>query len=159
MKAVTIKKIKDELKHRTTSELMELCLHLSKFKKENKELLTYLLFEVENEERFIETVKEEMDELFDEINTKNYYYIRKSARKILSGTKKNIRYSKKKETEVQLLLHFCKKLKELKPSISRSTQLQNVFNRQLIMAENALNKLHEDLQFDYQFELDIIKNN
>ena len=43
MKAVTVKKIKDELSHRSANDLMELCLHLSKFKKENKELLTYLL--------------------------------------------------------------------------------------------------------------------
>lgn len=158
MKAVTVKKIKDELKHKTINELLELCLHLSKFKKENKELLTYLLFEAENEERFIETIKEEMDELFEEINTKSYYYIRKSVRKILSLTKKHIRYSKKKETEVQLLLHFCEKLKNLKPSISRSVQLKNVFDRQLIMVEKALKTLHEDLQFDYQFELDNLKS-
>ena len=50
MKAVTVKKIKDELTHKTASELMEICLQLSKFKKENKELLTYLLFESHDEE-------------------------------------------------------------------------------------------------------------
>ena len=42
MKAVTIKQLKDELAHKSASELKELCLHLSRFKKENKELLTYL---------------------------------------------------------------------------------------------------------------------
>ena len=99
-----------------------------------------------------------MDVLFEDINTKNYYYIRKSVRKILATTKKHIRYSKKKETEVQLLLYFCKKLKEMKPSMTRSAQLRNVYERQLIMAENAMKKLHEDLQFDYQFELDTLKN-
>ncbi len=46
MKAVTIKKIKDELSDKSASELMDICLHLSKFKKENKELLTYLLFDL-----------------------------------------------------------------------------------------------------------------
>mgnify|MGYP000642523159 CR=1 FL=1 len=50
MKAVTIKQLKDELSHKTANELKELCLHLARFKKENKELLTYLLFESHDEE-------------------------------------------------------------------------------------------------------------
>lgn len=36
MKAVTIKQLKDELSHKSSSELMELCLQLSRFKKENQ---------------------------------------------------------------------------------------------------------------------------
>ena len=34
MKAVTVKTIKDELSYKDSKELMELCLRLSKFKKE-----------------------------------------------------------------------------------------------------------------------------
>ena len=116
MKAVTVKKLKDELTHQSSTDLINLCLQLSKFKKENKELLTYLLFESHNEEGYIESVKEQVDELFEGINIKSYFYIRKSVRKILTLTKKYIRYSKKKETEVELLLHFCFRLKEFKPS-------------------------------------------
>jgi vacuolar-type H+-ATPase catalytic subunit A/Vma1 len=153
MKAVTVKKIKDELSHRSANDLMELCLHLSKFKKENKELLTYLLFESHNEEGYIESVKEQMDDLFAQINTKSYFYIRKSVRKILTLTKKFIRYSKKKETEVELLLYFCTKLKGFKPSISRSPRLTNTFERQILLIKKAITSLHEDLQYDYQLEL------
>ena len=153
MKAVTVKKIKDELSHRSANDLMELCLHLSKFKKENKELLTYLLFESHNEEAYIESVKEQIDDLFAQINTKSYFYIRKSVRKILTLTKKFIRYSKKKETEVELLLYFCVKLKDFKPSISRSPRLTNTFERQILLIKKAIISLHEDLQYDYQLEL------
>ena len=92
MKAVTVKQIKDELKHRSQSELMELSLKLARFKKENKELLTYLLFEAHDEESYIQSVKGLVDDLFDQINTKSFFYIRKSVRKILSLTKKYIRY-------------------------------------------------------------------
>ncbi|MBU3012135.1 hypothetical protein KO506_12030 [Polaribacter vadi] len=154
MKAVTIKQLKDELSHKSADELKELCLHLSRFKKENKELLTYLLFESHNEEGYIQSIKDQMDEQFSDINTKSYFYIRKSVRKILSLTKKFIRYSKKKETETELLLYFCKKLKEMKPSINRSQRLQNVFDAQVRMIKKAIEKLHEDLQYDYQLELD-----
>ncbi|WP_288955590.1 hypothetical protein [uncultured Polaribacter sp.] len=153
MKAVTVKQLKDELSYKSANELKELCLHLSKFKKENKELLTYLLFESHNEESYIQSVKEQMDLLFEDINTNSFYYIRKSVRKILSLIKKYIRYSKKKETETELLLYFCQKLKAFRPSIKRSTRLQNVFDTQVRMIKKAIEKLHEDLQYDYQLEL------
>ena len=156
MKAVTIKQLKDELTHKSASELKELCLHLSRFKKENKELLTYLLFESHDEDAYIQSIKEQMDMHFLEINTKSFFYIRKSARKILTLTKKYIRYSKKKETETELLLYFCKKLKEMKPSMTQSARLQNVFDSQIKMIKKAIEKLHEDLQYDYQLELDTL---
>lgn len=159
MKAVTVKKIKDELNHRSQNELIELCLKLSRFKKENKELLTYLLFEAHDEEQYIQSVKDLVDELFEEVNTKSFFYIRKSVRKILSLVKKFIRYSKKKETEVELLLHFCKRLKNFTPSISRSPRLTNVYQRQLILIEKAIATLHEDLQYDYDLELNEILGN
>ncbi len=153
MKAVTVKKIKDELNHRSHHELMDLCLKLSRFKKENKELLTYLLFEAQNEELYIQSIKEYVDELFDEINTKSFFYIRKSIRKILRLIKKYIRYSKKKETEAELLLYFCRKLKDFSPSISHSPRLVNVYQTQLRLAKKAISTLHEDLQYDYEMEL------
>ena len=154
MKAVTVKQLKDELSHKSANELKELCLHLSKFKKENKELLTYLLFESHDEEQYIQSVKDQMDVLFSEINTKSYFYIRKSVRKILTLTKKFIRYSKKKETEVALLLYFCAKLKNFKPSIKNSPRLTNTFDRQIVLVKKAIATLHEDLQYDYQLELE-----
>lgn len=159
MKAVTIKQLKDELSHKSADELKVLCLHLSRFKKENKELLTYLLFESHNEEGYIQSIKEQIDDLFSDINTKSFFYIRKSIRKILTLTKKYIRYSKKKDTEAELLLYFCKKLKEMRPSIKRSQRLQNVFHSQIKMIKKAIEKLHEDLQYDYQLELDNLLDN
>lgn len=149
MKAVAIKNIKDELKHKNTGELIELCLRLSKFKKENKELLTYLLFESENEEKYIDTVKNEIDEQFELINTKTYYFIKKSVRKILRNTKKYIRYSKNKETEIYLLLYFCKKLKQMSPNMHGNTVLLNIFNRELNAVSKKVMLLHDDLQYDF----------
>ncbi|MFY7670764.1 hypothetical protein ACOSP6_06715 [Tenacibaculum sp. MEBiC06402] len=158
MKAATIKVLKDELKHQNQAELLELCLKLARFKKENKELLTYLLFEASNEDRYIESIKLEVDQSFSQINTKSFFYIRKSIRKILSSLKKYIRYSKKKSTEVELLLYFCLKLKQFKPSISRSPRLQNIFETQMRMAKKAMYTLHEDLQYDYTILIEEIDN-
>ena len=154
MKAVSVVTIRKELKHLSASELAELCLRLSRFKKENKELLTYLLFESHNERGYIDSVKAYMNEEFKAINRDSFFYIRKSVRKILRNVKKYTRYSQKKETEVELLLYFCEILKDFKPSIKRSTQLQNMYNRQLLLAKKIINTLHEDLQYDYNLILE-----
>ncbi|HPE83574.1 MAG TPA: hypothetical protein PLV43_07650 [Aequorivita sp.] len=153
MKAASLKEIKTELDQRSTQELLELCLRLSKFKKENKELLTYLLFESEDEAAFIQSIKAKIDEDFETINTKTFFYIKKSVRKILRELKKFIRYSQNKETEVELLLYFCEKLKYFKPSIKRNTTLSNLYNRQIDYISKKVETLHEDLQYDYRLEL------
>jgi hypothetical protein len=153
MKAATVSQLKKELAFRSPEELLELCLRLAKFKKENKELLTYLLFESLDEEEYIQNIKDEIDADFKAINTKNYFYIKKSVRKILRNIKKYSRYSLKKETEAELLLYFLLKLKELRPSIKRNITLTNLYQRQLISVKKLISSLHEDLQYDYQEEL------
>lgn len=159
MKASTIKQLKDELTNKSASELKELCLQLARFKVENKELLTYLLFEASDEDQYVLNCKSFIDELFSEIDTKNAYYVRKKIRKILTSTKKLIRFSKKKETEAELLLYFCKNLKNYNPFYKRSNRLQSIFQTQIRMAEKAILKLHEDLQFDFQEQLENVLAN
>jgi hypothetical protein len=154
MKAASVKELRQELNHRSQKELIELCLRLSKFKKENKELLTYLLYDADNEEGYIRDVKAEIDLQFENINTKSYYFIKKSVRKIQREVKKYIRYSKKKETEVELLIHFCKTFKGMKPSMARSTVLKNIYDRQIGLIRKSIAALHEDLQYDYSLELE-----
>lgn len=153
MKAASVREIKQELQHRSSQELLEICLRLSKFKKENKELLTYLLFESADEAAYIENVKQQLDEQFDQINRSNFYFIKKSVRKILRTLKKYSRYSSKKETEVELLLFFCERLYSFTPSIKKEKALRNLYERQIIQIKKINLSLHEDLQYDYQLEL------
>lgn len=153
MKAVSVIEIKKELKERSHQDLMDLCLRLARFKKENKELLTYLLFESHNEEGYIESIKEEVDLQFTNINKDSFFYIKKSVRKILRMIKKYNRYSLKKETEVELLLYFCEKLDDFEPSISRNRTLVNLYNRQINYIRKKISTLHEDLQYDYNSHL------
>jgi hypothetical protein len=132
---------------------------LSRFKKENKELLSYLLFESHNEEQYIESIKIEIDEQFESINRDSYFYIKKSVRKILRSIKKYARYSLKKETEVELLLYFCEKLNNFQPSIKRNVTLMNIFNRQLVMANKLITGFHPDLQYDYNIKIENLELN
>lgn len=153
MKPATLAQIKKELQMRSSDELLQLCLRLGRFKKENKELLTYLLFEAEDEEGYVSHIKEMIDEMFESITNTNSYYLKKSVRKILKEVKKCIRYSNSKETEVRLLLYFAEKLLDFKPSVKRNNTLMNLCERQLLMSEKKIEKLHEDLQMDYKEDL------
>src|SRR5690554_7903467 len=114
MKTESIVTIKKELKHLPKEELLELCIRLGKFKKENKAMLSYLLFQADDEDGYIENVKSTIDELFEEMNTSSYFFMKKTIRKILKQTKVFIRYSGNKTTEIELLLYFCECLGNLR---------------------------------------------
>ncbi|HLK31124.1 MAG TPA: hypothetical protein VKT28_21270 [Puia sp.] len=149
MKASTINELKQELANLPSAELTELCLRLARFKKENKELLTYLLFEAHDEASYISSVKKEMDEQFANINSSNLYFAKKSIRKILRMANKFIRYSGSKTVETELLIHFCSLLNETGIPYHKSTALLNLYNAQIKKINAAIKALHEDLQYDY----------
>jgi hypothetical protein len=153
MKAVTIKELKDELATLSPKELRELCLRLARFKKENKELLTYLLFESGDESLYVSSVMKEMDDQFLLINTKSPYLIKKSLRKILRTIRKYGRYSLRKETEVELMVYFCKRMIKLRPSIGNNQGILKLYIRQIDAIGKKVALLHEDLQYDYGNEL------
>ena len=153
MKAVTVKEISQELLNLTPKELRDLCLRLSRFKKENKELLTYLLFESSDEASYVESVKKEINQQFEQVNRKSFYFIKKGLRRILLNIRKYIRYSQNKKTEIDLLIYYCTKLKRFVPSIQNNVALRNLYLRQIGTIREKLGSLHEDLQFDYELEL------
>jgi len=154
MKAASIVTIKKELQHLPKEDLLELCLRLGRFKKENKELLTYLLFKAHDEESYIESIKETLDNQFAGINTDSYFYMKKTIRKILRLIKTYSRYSITKTTEVELLLYFCNRLNQLKPNIHRNRTLDNLYQRQIVAIEKKIVSFHEDLQYDYRIQLE-----
>jgi predicted nucleotide-binding protein (sugar kinase/HSP70/actin superfamily) len=154
MKAATVHQLKKELEFLDAKTLVKLCLRLARFKKENKELLTYLLFEAQDEGSYVAMVEEEIDELLKDANRSSFYLTKKSVRKALRQTDKYIRYSDEKETEVRLRLYFLTKLKTSEIKIGKSKVLTNMYLGQIKKVKTALEKLHEDLQYDYQQQLE-----
>ncbi|MCW3116456.1 MAG: hypothetical protein JWM28_538 [Chitinophagaceae bacterium] len=154
MKTASIQELKQELQESSQSRLLDLCLRLAKFKKENKELLTYLLFESHDEEAYISSVKVLMNEGFAELPKTTTYLTKKSLRKILRITNKYIKYAGSKQAEVTLIIYFCQRMKEVVPNIQRSTVLHNLYMAQIKKINVALKPLHEDLQFDYKRDLE-----
>lgn len=154
MKAASLNEIKQELISLKPAELNALCMRLAKYKKENKELLTYLLFEAGDEKSYVEGIKEEIDLAFEGMNKSNIYLAKKSIRKALRIANKYIKYSTSKQTEVEVLIHFCKKLKKSGLSYKNSIVLNNLHQRQLQRIRKAMSYLHEDIQFDYKDDLE-----
>lgn len=131
------------------AELTELCLRLAKYKKENKELLTYLLFEAHNEQEFIQSVKKEIDSDFAQINHNNLYYVKKTLRKILRTINKHIRYTGSAQATVEWLIYFLQSIKEAGIPIEKNPVIANLYKGQLEKINKTLLSLHEDLQYDY----------
>ena len=154
MKAASLAEIKRELKQRSPEELLTICLRLGRFKKENKELLTYLLFEAGDELSYIKLLKEDIDDMMEEINMTHLYYVKKGLQKIVRSINKSLRYSGQKQTEVEVRLHFCRSIRDSGIAIHRHNTINNLYYREIKRIDKALTSLHEDLQADYRYELE-----
>ena len=157
MKAASLNEVKKELQNLDADVLRDLCMRLAKYKKENKELLTYLLFEAHNEQSYVESVKEDLNELFAGLPPSNVYLIKKVLRKILRVANKQIKYSGIKQTELELRMFFCAKVKEARVPLNTGTVLYNLYHQQLKKINEVLEKMPEDLQADYERDLSLIR--
>jgi hypothetical protein len=150
MKTATVHELKDELQHIPPAKVLDLCVRLAKFKKDNKELLTYLLFEAHDVPGYTEQVKQQMDEAFTALNTSQVYLAKKTLRKTLRIANKHIKYMGSKQSEAELLIHFCTLMQSSGLPIKKHKILHNLYQQQLGKIEKALAGLHEDIQYDYR---------
>lgn len=158
MKAASAAEIKQRLKDLEKKELMELCLRLSRYKKENKELLTFLLFESDDVPHYISSVNEEIENIFDDVNTTSVLFAKKTIRKALRTANRYIRFAGDKTVEVEVLLQYCTLFRELKLDWRRSSLLSKIFDNQIKKISATIDSLHEDLQYDYRRRLDKLKS-
>lgn len=157
MKAASASEIKKELKTLEHKDLVELCLRLSRYKKENKELLTFLLYEADNLPHYIASVKEELDEIFAGVNISSVFFAKKTIRKALRTANKYIRYAGDKTVEIEILLHFCTDFQGMRLDWKRSSLLSRIYDNQVKKIAAAIETLHEDLQYDYRRSFDRLK--
>jgi hypothetical protein len=159
MTSASVNDIRKELLHLDSDTLQALCLRLVKYKKENKELLGYLLFEAHDEPAYVQLVKEEIDKLFKELTNRNLYLLKKILRKILRFVNKQIKYSGIPQTELDLRIYFCQKIVKDKIPLDKGTQLYNLYQQQLKKIDAILTKLPEDEQGDYTRAIETISKN
>lgn len=149
MKPASIHELKADLQHLHKDDVIKVCLRLAKYKKENKELLNYLLRESENEQGYINGLKEEISEQFGAINTSSTYLAKKGLRKILRYADRFIKYSGLKETEIEIRIHYCMEMKSSGIPIYKSLLITNIYNRQVEKIRKRLDEIHEDLRYDF----------
>jgi hypothetical protein len=155
MNPASIDDIKNELKQLPPKKVIELILRLARFKKENKELLTYLLFESHDEAGYLKMLQADMDEKFLSIDPSPISKAKKEYRKILRVINRQIKYIGSKAASVELLIYFTMKLKDQENSLH--PKLQTIFFQQLSKAEKFLPFIEEDLQFDYRQKIDALR--
>ena len=155
MKPEKLSDLKKELSGLSVHELTDICLRLAKYKKENKELLTYLLFDADNPMKYAEEVKSFLLEDFKTMQ-KHYYYSTKSMRKIIRLINRYAKYTGSKQVETELALWFCINFLKFADLKTSHKPLQGLLTRQFEKIIKLLPKLHEDLQFDYQREFEMI---
>jgi hypothetical protein len=143
--------IKKELQHQSSLQIADLCLRLARYKKENKELLAYLLFEANDEQAFIEKVKGEVGFMFSQLPSDNYNAA-KYIRKILRLIGKYNKFISSKPAEIELLLNFCSNFLQYTDKKLSYKPLRLILTRQLEKIRVLIGKLHEDLQADYTLE-------
>jgi hypothetical protein len=156
MKSASLHEVKKELMLLDPSQLQEMCLAMAKFKKENKDLLAYLLFEAHDKESFIAGVKEYISEEFEIMNRSNTHLIKKSVRKILRTTNKYIKYIGTKEAQIELLIYFCATFKKTRIKLIPNTALGNIYFNRIPQIHKIINSLHEDMRSDYMNELETL---
>ena len=155
MNPASIEDIKKELKELPPKKVLELTLRLARFKKENKELLTYLLFESHDEAGYIKMLQADMDEKFASIDPPPVSKAKKEYRKILRTINRQIKYIGSKAASVELLLYFSMKLKDQEKNLH--PKLQTIFLQQLSKAEKILPLIEDDLQFDYRQKIEALR--
>ncbi|WP_214070793.1 hypothetical protein [Mucilaginibacter sp. dw_454] len=143
--------IKKELQHLSGLQIAELCLRLARHKKENKELLAYLLFESNNQTEFVEKVKAEAGFMFSQLPVRSYEAA-KYLRKILRLIGKYTKFSASKDAEIELLLNFCANYIQYADRKTSYKPLRLILIRQVEKIRTSIGKLHEDLQLDFTNE-------
>ncbi|MDP1799982.1 MAG: hypothetical protein Q8L81_01425 [Bacteroidota bacterium] len=159
MKAAGLSDIKKELEFLEPKKLLELCIALAKYKKDNKEYLGFLLFEEHDKTQFIKEVKLEIDEHFELLKLQsNLYYAKKSLRKLLRIITKYTKYVDDKGLSAEMYIYFCAKLKNSGIPYHKSQMLVNLMEQQLKKINTLITTLHPDLQNDFLNDLEKIDN-
>ncbi len=154
MQIPSLSEIKKELSYLNEKEINELLLDLVKFSRENKAYLYFKLYGRDNPGLFVEMVQQELEEEFAKANRSNSYYVKKSSQTIRRKLNKNLKLSKNKTDQIDLILFFCEKLKEYGYLKFRNSIVDNLYQVQLGKAKKLISGLHEDLKWDYEMKME-----
>ncbi len=141
------------MQHIDQGLLAAICYRMLQYKRENKELFHYLLYDQRDELSFRKKLISEIDMLFADVNKTSVYLAKKTIRKILRYMHKYLKFSGDALTAVEIIMHFCNSMNSLDLYWQDSKVMVNLYKGQLKKAERILLTLHEDLQYDYHLQM------
>ncbi len=153
MEKVSLSDIRKELSFVSREELIGICLRMARLKKENKEHLAYLLFS-KDEAVFIAEINEEITSGMHDLKHINTFQAKKVLQKTLRTITKNKKFCLSKVYEMEVMLHFVREMEQKKVPYSSSAYLFQFYAKQVIKLGKILPGLDEDLQTDYQSEVE-----
>jgi hypothetical protein len=141
--------LKKELADLSKPELIKLCLRVAKLKRENKELLSYLIFDSEDPLFYAQKLKPEIKEVFEQ-PFQHAYYLTKSIRKVMRIITKYYRFTSNKQGETELLIYLVEEFYQSWRYEYRYQALGKVIFRCLEKAQSNLKKIDEDFRADFE---------
>ena len=156
MSPATIEDIKKELQTLPAKKVLELTLKLARFKKENKELLTYLLFEAGDTEGYVQSLQIEIDEMMADIHKAPSAVVKKQLRRITRLITRQGKYMASKSAAAELHLHFCTSISQHPENLLNITSAQTIYQQQVNKLSKLIPTLESDLQYDLQQKFDTL---
>ena len=141
--------LKKELSELSKPDLIKLCLRVAKLKRENKELLAYLIFDSEDPLFYAQKLKPEIKEVFEQ-PFQHAYYLTKSIRKAMRLITKYYRFTSNKQGETELLIYLVEEFYQSWRNEYRYQALGKVIFRCLEKAQSNLKKIDEDFRADFE---------
>jgi hypothetical protein len=159
MRSATLSDIKKEINQLPAKELAELFLLMAKFKKENKEYLSYLLFDSHNKRALLEEIKAEIKGMVLDFNGNYFRYdFKKKLRKLKAFLSKYNKFLNDKALSIEMHLYLCQTLKEYDYPYIKYGIPDAFFGQQIKRINTLMNGLHEDLRYDYGRQLEALQD-
>lgn len=149
--------LKKELAELSKPELIQLCLRVAKLKRENKELLAYLIYDASDPLFYAQKLKPEIKEVFEQ-PFQHAYYLTKSIRKSMRLITKYYRFTSNKQGETELLIYLADQFHNTWRKEYLYQALGKVIIRCLEKAEANLKKIDEDFRADFEQPIEELIN-
>ncbi|MBO9572137.1 MAG: hypothetical protein J7497_08000 [Chitinophagaceae bacterium] len=156
MEIASVDTLKEELKQLPPKQILSLLLRLARFKKENKELLSYLLFEAHDVQGYIEQAKNDIEEAFSELQQSQGYLYKKGFRKIQRLLNKRNKYMGNKMATIELYIFMAEKIKEQKRSIFTRSFLDKSLQQYIAKTQKLLPSIDDDLARDTERQIEAL---
>ena len=152
MDKCSIASIRKELKNLEREELVLVCLRLARYKKDNKELVSFLVFQ-RNEEEFILEVKTEIHFEFTGLKLLSAFQQKKILQKSIRKINKYSKFCLSKTFDLVMFMFICQSLRDSGISLYSHTFAGTIYKKILLKASKIHSTLHEEIQGDFNEDL------